>query len=94
MTPVPFEPDVFSYQHYLSTCVKQNGKPAGSLESLTAALEEMAARGIVPRSQTFTPFAWLAFHVNDWPMAKVRLLRWRGSQPGLTRARSGCTTSC
>ena len=58
--------------------------PKGSLDTLDAALNEMAARGIQPGPQVFTPYAWLAFNLNDWKMAQVQLR---------SRRRS-CTAAC
>jgi hypothetical protein len=94
VTALPFAPDVFSYQHYMAACVKEKGKPKGSLATLKAALAEMKARDIPLRNTVFTPFAWLAFSLNDWTMGKARRacaarLLHSGSRP---RARSGCTT--
>ena len=94
MTAVPFQPDVFSYQHYMASSVKENGVPKGSLASLKAALAEMKARDIPLRNTVFTPFAWLAFSLNDWTMGKARLARVApcAAAADTPRARSGCTT--
>ena len=72
VTPEPFVPDVYSYGYYISTLVRRNGLPSGSLDSLEAALAEMAARNLKPGPNAFTPFAWLAFNFRDWEMGKVR----------------------
>ena len=74
-TPEPFAPDVYSYTYYISTLVKENGMPKGSLDTLDAVLNEMQARGIKLGPQLFTPFAWLAFHLDDWKMGQVRRSR-------------------
>ena len=71
-TPLAFEPDVYSYQHYISTLVKENGQPKGSLDELDAVLLDMKQRGVSPKGSIFTPYAWLAFSLNDWAMGKVR----------------------
>lgn len=71
--PEPFTPDVYSYTYYISTLVRENGKPKGKLESLDAALAEMKALGLKPGPPAFTPFAWLAFNLTNWEMGKVRL---------------------
>ena len=71
-TPEPFTPDVYSFTYYVSTLVRHRGQPVGNLNSLDAALAEMNALGLKPGPPVFTPFAWLAFHLSDWDMGKVR----------------------